>query len=384
MYHWKQKISSFIVIFTVLGFVTGSNVLAADKISAKAYVLMEAGSGRILSARNESEKLPMASTTKIMTTLIALEQPQLDEPFIVDENALKVEGSSMGLLPGDSVTMRDLCYGMMLPSGNDAANAAAVKIAGSIEQFAEIMNQKAGELGMKSTNFITPSGLHNDEHYSTAYDMALLAREALKNPDFAEICQSEKAKRNFGNPPYQRWMTNHNKLLDYYEGCIGLKTGFTKKAGRCLVSAAQKNGITLICVTLNAPSDWNDHISLYDYGFSNLKQIPLTVDVSDILLNVVGAQQNTISLSAAKEVSANLTEEEKSKVTHRILLPQFVYAPVKQGDVVGCVEYLLDGKKVAEAVLTAAENTVQQNEKKPLTFWEKLKIYFEKLFSSDD
>lgn len=165
----------------------------------------------------------MASTTKIMTTLLCLESGGLDDQFVVDGEAIKVEGSSMGLTEGDVVTKRALCYGMMLPSGNDAANATAVKLGGSIENFADMMNERAEKIGMTRTCFVTPSGLEGEGHGSSAYDMALLAREALRNPDFAEICSQKKAKVEFGNPPYERWLTNSNKLLDMYQGVKGVK-----------------------------------------------------------------------------------------------------------------------------------------------------------------
>ena len=180
----------------------------------------------------------MASTTKIMTALLTLEQGGLDDYFQVDSDAIRVEGSSMGLQEGDSVSLRALAYGMLLASGNDGANAAAVRIAGSIPAFVERMNARAAEIGMADTRFATPSGLDDPGHYSTAYDMALLAREALQSPLFAEICAQSKAVVQYGNPPYNRWLTNHNRLLREYPGTIGVKTGFTKASGRCQIGRA--------------------------------------------------------------------------------------------------------------------------------------------------
>ena len=219
--------------------------------SAKASILIDADSGRVLSAQNEKAKLPMASTTKIMTTLIALEQPDLTSYFTVDPEAIKVEGSSMGLTEGDRVNLLTLCYGMILPSGNDAANVVAMRIGGSAEKFADMMNAKAAELGLKDTHFVTPSGLDADGHYTTAYDLAQLARIAMQNPLFKSICKESAAQVEFGNPPFKRWLKNHNKLIEMYDGCIGVKTGFTDAAKRCLVSAAERDGVTLICVTLS-------------------------------------------------------------------------------------------------------------------------------------
>ncbi|MCX7658505.1 MAG: D-alanyl-D-alanine carboxypeptidase, partial [Oscillospiraceae bacterium] len=244
----RRIIVFFAVILLFLHF-SSSQVFAQGfdvSVSAASAVLIEAQTGKVLYAKNENEKRPMASTTKIMTALICLESGNLDEQFVVDSSAIKVEGSSMGLVEGDIVTKRSLCIGMLLPSGNDAANAAAIKIAGSFEKFAEMMNERAVKIGMLNTHFVTPSGLDADGHYSTAYDMALLAREALKNPDFKAICSQKNIKLSYGNPPYDRWLKNTNKLLTYYNGCIGVKTGFTDAAGRCLVSATERNGVCLI------------------------------------------------------------------------------------------------------------------------------------------
>ena len=218
---------------------------AAPEISAKAAVLIDAQTGQIIYAQNETEKRPMASTTKIMTVLLTLESGDLDTEFTVDADAIRVEGSSMGLQEGDTVTKRALCVGMLLPSGNDAANAAAVAVAGDIPSFLEMMNARAKEIGMTRSWFASPSGLDADGHGASAYDMALLAREALKNPAFAAICSQPEMTVSFGNPPYARTLTNTNKLLTMDESIIGVKTGFTDAAGRCLVSACTRNDRTL-------------------------------------------------------------------------------------------------------------------------------------------
>ena len=200
-------------------------------VGAKAAVVMEAQSGALLFAQEAHRRLPMASTTKIMTALLTLEQPGLDEEFTVDPDAIRVEGSSMGLREGDTVTLRALAGGMLSASGNDAAGAAAARIAGSGEAFAALMNQRARELGMEDTHFVTPSGLDAPEHYSTAYDMALLGRAALRNPELAAMAGAKRVSLFFGNPPYQRSLLNHNRLLSLYPDAIGIKTGFTKKRG---------------------------------------------------------------------------------------------------------------------------------------------------------
>ncbi|MDE6763759.1 MAG: D-alanyl-D-alanine carboxypeptidase [Oscillospiraceae bacterium] len=284
----KSIIGILLSAAVLLPFAPKADAVSLTGLSAKAAILIDAQTGTVIAEKNEKQRLPMASTTKIMSALLLLESGDLDTQFKVDNNAIMVEGSSMGLCEDDIVTKRTLCYGMLLPSGNDAANQTAVMLAGSTEKFAEMMNSRAKEIGLENTNFVTPSGLHDENHYSTAYDMAVLTREALKNEDFREICGTKRAKLKFGNPPYERWLVNTNKLLTMYDGCIGVKTGFTDEAGRCLVSAAEKNGVTLICVTLNASDDWNDHKKIYDYGFSVAESREVSFDGSGLMVNVVG------------------------------------------------------------------------------------------------
>lgn len=328
------------------------------KISAKSAILIDAKTGKVLYEKNSNQVMQMASTTKIMTTLLCIESGNLDEYFEVDPNAIKVEGSSMGLVAGDKVSKRVLCYGMMLPSGNDAANATAVKVAGSIEKFVAMMNERAKKIGMKNTNFVTPSGLddYTNYHYSTAYDMAILTQEALKNPTFKEICSTKNARVEFGNPPYARWLHNSNKLLSSYQGIIGVKTGFTDKAKRCLISACELNGATLICVTLNAPSDWNDHVNLYNYGFSLVKKVEVPIDNMDMMLNVVGGKKNVAYVKQQEPVTVTSVGLETPNVEKQIILPRFAYAPIKKGDIVGRADYKVDGKVVQSIPIVADED----------------------------
>ena len=325
-------------------------------LSAKSAIVIEAGTGRILYAKNDRTKLPMASTTKIMTSLITLEQQGLDENFVVDENAIKVEGTSMGLKTGDTVSLRTLATGMLLASGNDGSNAAAVRISGSIAAFTLLMNSKAKEIGMADTSFSTPSGLDGEGHYSTAYDMALLAAYALQNPSFADICNKTSAKVVYGNPPYRRILTNHNRLLKEYDGCIGVKTGFTKKSGRCLVSAAERNGVRLVAVTLNASDDWNDHKRLFDYGFSVTTLITINNASHKLTIPVVGGEQKSVTACVTEDIRAALTPEQSGAVTTREYAHKFLYAPVPAGTVVGRVDYLYNDKVIATANLQVLEN----------------------------
>lgn len=323
--------------------------------SAKGAVLIEASSGRVLAEQNCHERLPNASTTKIMTALITLEQPELDDPFVVDNDAIKVEGSSMGLIEGDEVTLRTLAWGMLLSSGNDAANAAAVRIAGSIDAFCEMMNQKAAALGMKDTHFSSPSGLEAGDHYTTAYDMAVLAREALKNDDFALMASAKSAKLYYGNPPYHRWLTNHNRLLWQNEDCIGIKTGFTKKAGRCLVSAAERDGLTIIAVTLNCPDDFNIHHSVCDKAFEKLKFVSFEDMLGQLSIPVTGAVQQRVGVKPLWQPGAFLTEQESGHVRLSITMQPFIYAPVPAGSMVGEAELLLDDTTLSVTPLVTAQ-----------------------------
>ncbi len=356
----RQRLISFVICFSL--FIAGIRVSAGDSISAKAYLLMDAATGKVLAAKNETQRLPIASTTKIMTALLALEQPNVKERFCVDADAIRVEGSSMGLLLGDEVSLYDLAGGMLSASGNDAANAAAVRIGGDLSSFAQMMNDRAASLSMEDTHFVTPSGLHDDEHYSTAKDLALLAREALQNPMFRSLCSQSHVTLYYGNPPYYRTLINHNRLLSSYEGCIGVKTGYTKTAGRCLVSAAERNGVTLICVTLSAPNDWEDHKTLLDRGFRASEPVTKEVDVSDVQIPVVGGTQQTITVRAASTLTACLSETEWQEIVREIECPPFLYAPVQKGDYIGDAVYTYRGNVIGRIPLIAASNTAYHEE----------------------
>ncbi len=346
---------------------------AEETISAEAYVLMEAATGTVISERCSEEKRPMASTTKIMSALLTLESGDLDTAFTVDAQAIRVEGSSMGLQENDIVTKRALCYGMLLPSGNDAANAAAVAVSGSVPAFVQEMNARAAEIGMQNTQFVTPSGLDAEGHGASAYDMALLTREALANETFRDICCRASALVTFGNPPYERTLYNSNKLLSMCEGVIGVKTGFTDAAGRCLVSAAQRDGVTLICVTLNAPDDWQDHQKLYESGFSKVsaKELPVPPALSQ---KVAGSETAAISLQLEEPVTIGVQEQDAGRIRCRVLLPPFSYAPIAAGDVLGTLEYYYEDRCIAAVPLCAAEDAAAMEVEQPsgnlfIRFW---------------
>ena len=353
---WLVSISAAAVIAAAA--VCPSGALGAEypQVSAKAAVVISADTGEIVHGVNASEKLPMASTTKIMTTLLCLESGGLYEEFTVDSDAIKVEGSSMGLQEGDTVTKYALCCGMLLPSGNDAANAAAVRIAGSIEAFAEMMNDRARQMGLSRTYFVTPSGLEGEGHGSSAADMALLAREALRNDIFRSICSQSSMKVKFGSPPYDRWLRNTNKLLGMYDGVYGVKTGFTDEAGRCLVSACEREGKDLICVTLSDSNDWNDHMALYDSSFENVRLAEICLP-QDISADIVGGNAERLRIVPEKDtVSVTTLAGSEEDFTFTVMSSPFLYAPVNEGDKVGSLSVSFLGREVERVDLFAAEN----------------------------
>lgn len=376
----KQKYLTIPLVIAIMLTGRGLEADSADMpaVSAKAAAVISADTGQLVCGKNEGEKLPMASTTKIMTTLLTIESGDLDTPFVVDSDAIKVEGSSMGLQEGDTVTKYALCCGMLLPSGNDAANAAAVRIAGSIPDFAQLMNDRARDMGLSKTWFVTPSGLEGEGHGSSAYDMARLAAFALKEPVFREICSSETICTQFGNPPYKRYLKNTNKLLAMDEGVYGVKTGFTDEAGRCLVSACERDGKRLICVTLNAPDDWNDHLALYDYAFPETESIVPEIP-EDITAPLAGSDREMLALSA-EDIPA-ITVAENAQLHYEVKLPPFVYAPVRMGDLIGSITVRCGNMQAAEIPLYSAENadykTAGKAEKKHFN----IKDLFRKWFS---
>lgn len=343
-------------VFAVICFVlSGLTVFAEPDVSASCAALMVAETGELIYSKNERDRRSMASTTKIMTSLLAIEALTPQRKITVSADMLNVEGTSMGLLPGDTVTLEGLVYGMLLQSGNDAANVTAITLGGSVQNFVSMMNNRAAEIGMNDTHFETPSGLDSKEHYSTAYDMALLGCTAIKNPEFASVCSQKSAVVCYGNPPYRRTLTNHNRLLRIYDDAVGIKTGFTKKSGRCLVSAAKRGGVTLVAVTLNAPDDWNDHSKMLEYGFSVVEHHEVDTDISAVSLNIVGGESEKVPLKLSRPLRYISRKGEAAQAEQKISLKKFEYAPIEENAIVGSVELMIDGKVIDRAeILTAA------------------------------
>ena len=347
----------------------------APETGAEAMVLYCVENESVILSKNKDREMRPASTTKLMTTLLALEEAAKNDRVVTFTQEMTAEGSSMYLKLGEQVRLSDLAAGMMMCSGNDAANAAAIAIAGSDKKFANLMNTRARQLGMTHTHFVTPSGLDDDNHYSTAYDMALLMRAGLQNADFADLTYQKTKTVRFVQPSGKSvTYSNHNRLLRSYADCIGGKTGYTTAAGRCLVSAARRGHLTLICVTLNDKTDWNDHTALYDYGFSKLQGYYSGDSSFCLKVPCVGGMQSTAAVIGAEDVSLVLESAEADEVKRTVFLDPFVYAPVKAGEALGRIDYTLNGKTLKSVALVAAEDVSEKPVKK--NFFQKIKELF--------
>ena len=353
-------------VIIVLNIIT-VNVFA---ISAKSAVLIDSMSGRVLYEHNAYEKLPMASTTKIMTGLLACESGKLEESVKVSAFASGTEGSSLWLKIGEEQTLENLTYGLMLKSGNDAAVAIAEYLGGCTEAFALLMNKRAREIGAVNTNFENPHGLDSEEHYTTAYDLALIAREAMKNKKFGKIVSTKTYAIPMEGEKWDRALKNHNKMLWRYEGCNGVKTGFTKRCGRCLVTSAKKDGKELICVTLNAPSDWSDHTELLDYGFSTYEKKVLYKKGAKVCDYTYDKKNNKkITLVCKEGFSALLCKDETldTKIEYHKLK-----VPSKKGTIAATMHIFCNGKEISSVEL------VTNKAIKKITFFEKFSFIFTK------
>lgn len=361
-----------LLLFALLGLYPSAEGRSARlNLSARAATLYVPEIDRFIYSNNSDQRLPMASTTKIMTALIALEECEGDEVIVIDDESVGIEGSSAYLRAGDELTMEELTYALLLQSANDAAVAIARHIGGSTEAFAEIMNERAKALGLSDTHFENPHGLDSSEHYTTAHDLAKIAAAALENPKFKEIASTYK--KSFVTEERSRTYVNHNKLLNMYDGCVGVKTGFTKKSGRCLVGAAERDGLTLISVTLDAPSDWADHKNMLDYGYERLEKISLAEPSEyEYDIPVIDGVADSV-LVKNEELASLIREKGESDFESHVKLSRFVVAPVREGDILGEVIFTIDGKECARVNLLAAED-VRKKESKNL--WERITSLF--------
>lgn len=365
-----------VVCFGLLLFLLVFSINArAINTSAKAAVVINADTGEVIYSQNAEEKLPMASTTKIMTALLLCEKGDMEKAITVTDQMVRVEGTSMGLLAGDKVTHKALLYGMLLASGNDAANVTAYALGGTIDGFVKMMNDKAVELGLLNTHFETPSGLDGDEHYTTALDLANLARVCMENELFYEAASSKSATLEYGNPPYRRTLTNHNKLLKTFEGAVGVKTGFTKKSGRCLVSCAERDGKRVIAVTLKDPNDWADHTELLNFGLEQVKTAQIIPETGEYSIPVISSGGESLKVKI-ENFSVNTLDT--NGFSYKINLPEFLYAPIKKGETVGSVTYYKNGEEINKIQIKASKSIEVIVPKKD--FWDSVNEGFSNIF----
>ena len=326
--------------------------------------MLDAATGRILFEKNADQQSLIASTTKIMTALIVCEQCNVLDRMRVPKEAVGIEGSSMYLQEGEILTIQELLYGLMLHSGNDAAVALAIYCGGTVEGFAELMNDKAHNLGLTGSHFVNPNGLDAPDHYATARDLAILSAYAMDNPIFYKTVSAKTVTVG------QRYLRNHNKLLWQVEGADGVKTGYTRAAGRLLVSSATRNGRRLIAVTINAPDDWRDHAALLEDGFSRyrVKRIISTEETVGTV-EIAGGQSGYVELLAAEDFDYALAEDEETEIV--LPGPGFVYAPVAAGADAGFAHICIDGKSMGKIPLVYGE-TVERQPEEEKSFWDRL------------
>lgn len=335
-----------IFLLTVLFVLIMTQRTIATTDTAKSYCVINSVTGEVVMQKAADEKLPMASTTKIMTLLVALENSKPDDIVTVSKTAVLEEGSSAYLKPGAKITMRDVCYGLMLNSGNDAAVAIAEHISGDVDSFVKLMNDTADKMGMKNTHFITPNGLHDDEHYTTATELAKITRYALKNETFREIVASRSYTSSMKMPDgtvENVEYINHNRLLKELDGCIGVKTGFTKDAGRCLVSAVAREGAEYIIVTLNDSDDWDTHKELCEKTFQTHTRKTL-IKQGDCVKHAV-YEKEECELIARNEfaVFVNGTDNGFEIIRH---IPKAIDFPLNEGEKVGYIEIKTNGESI--------------------------------------
>ena len=335
-----------------------------NAVSAQRAYVLDTVSGRVLYEKNPSERSLIASTTKIMTALIVCEQCNVLDRMRIPKEAVGIEGSSKYLREGEVLTLQELLYGLMLSSGNDAAVALAIYCGGTVEGFAELMNDKARNLGLTGTHFENPNGLDSPGHYSTARDLAVLAAYAMENPIFAKTVSTRQLKVG------ERYLTNHNKLLWQVEGADGVKTGYTKAAGRILVSSAARNGRRIVAVTIDDPDDWKDHAALLEAGFFRyqVRQI-LKAGERVGTAEVVGGENHQVELLTKEPFSYALAPEESPQLA--LSGPGFVYAPAVEGADAGWVYVLVQGNAIGKVPVVYGQ-TIEQKQEQESPFWKRL------------
>lgn len=365
--HTARALTALVLICALLLTITAPICAAAQKVSlsapslsARSAVLIDASDKSVLFAKNADERMGMASTTKIMTALVIAELLPMDMTVAIPESAVNTEGSSVYLCRGEILTVRELLCALLLASANDAAVALAVAASGSVEAFALEMNQKARDLGLCDTNFVNPHGLYDEAHYTTAYELAVISAAALENETVREIVSTKRTTIPQGvtqecpEGETVRYLQNHNKMLSLYEGAIGVKTGFTKKTGRCLVSAAERDGLTLIAVTLDAPDDWNDHRAMLDYGYSLYERVTLFgVGEFTHSYGVAGGKEQYVTLTNSQPITLTLPKGSQKALCTVWSHQRFEFAPLEAGEVLATLTVTAGEKTATSPLITA-------------------------------
>ncbi len=355
----KRWIASIIAIASLAVLLLSPALVMAEKaepsIGAQAAILIEQSTGKVLFGQNAHQKLPMASTTKIMTALIAIERGNLDDIVTTASEAYGVEGSSMYIQKNEKLSLKDLVYGLMLNSGNDAAIAIAIHIGGSIEGFADLMNERALSLGLANTHFVTPNGLHDPEHYTSAFDLAAIAREAMNNETFREIAATSYYSAETGN--VKRTLKSKNKILWQYEGGNGIKTGYTEAAGKCLVFSAKRADMELIGVVLNSPDIFPESMNMLDYGFEAFSMARM-VKAGDLVarVKVNKGSKGLVAVTVGRDIVVPVKIEEGALLKTRVVIPRQLDAPLEKGVEIGTLELWDETRLVASEPLVAMEN----------------------------
>lgn len=351
----KKILFLLCLLFTV-------NCYGAEKtpeVNALSAVLIDADTGRVLWGKKENEPMAMASTTKIMTAIVTLENADINEMVTVSKNAVLAPPVKMHLQVGEKLTLEQLLYALLMQSSNDAAVAIAEKVGGSVENFCSMMNKKAKELGCLDTEFVTPNGLDKGNHHSTAHDMALIGAYAIKNEEFIRISNTKNISFASNKKSYS--IVNKNQLLNSYEGAIGIKTGFTGKAGHCFVGAAKRNGITLISVVLASgwgsagkARKWSDTREILNYGFDNYKKYSIIGDNVEVCVDK--AKVNKTILEYDKCIELIMKDSEAGSIKFKNNVPEIIEAPIKAGQKIGSGEIYIGDKKIGEVDIVASED----------------------------
>ena len=379
----KRKLTKVVAVFLAFAAVFAYNIVepkaAKPDVSARSAVLLEASTGRVLYEKNGYEKMPMASTTKIMTAIVALENGDIADYVEVSSNASGIEGSSIWLSAGEKMTLSDMLFGLMLASGNDAALAIAEHVGGSVEGFVEMMNAKAQEIGAYNTHFVNPNGLPVENHYTTAYDLALISAYAMQNDYFCEIVKTQYKTLPWDGHEWDRVVKNKNKILWNYEGGNGIKTGFTKEAGRCLSAGAKRDGMQLVSVVLSASDMFGDCMAMMDYGFENFEYCRI-LEAGELMGDVAVEEgmESGFSVYTQEDIYYPLTEEECAQIQKRVFLEETLRAPIVKGQTVGYVDIWLDTNKLHTVELKSpveiGENSYGFNLNRLLEFWLKHRL----------